>query len=325
MPWSRIAFNRAFCQLAITIGFATGQAGAQVVSGTVTDSGGIPVVGATVAFIEQESDGGTHFATTDDAGIYRIDFARATAIDYSSALPTTTRLLPNYPNPFNPVTLIPYRLAHAGPVELTIYNVLGQPIRTLVSGVREAGEHASRWDGRTHGGHGAATGIYFANLKTTDAVDVGKMVLLDGARGPGPIESESFPARKPTAAEQLGDKVFAVEISSGDLLLFRQRGLSLAAGDVLDFQVPRLKAQVILDGNFRIRSGEQLNEFLRLTRNQPFRVGGSLSIGRLNLADLAPLANLESVGGNLSFFGNGSLESLAGLENLRSVGGRLRV
>ena len=188
---SRRAFNRAFCRLALTIGFATGPAGAQVVSGTVTDNGGIPVVGATVVFIEQEIDGGSHFATTDDAGIYRIDFARTTAIDYSSALPITTRLLPNYPNPFNPETLIPYRLAHAGPVELTIYNVLGQPVRTLVNGVQEAGEHAAHWDGRTRGAQGAAAGVYFARLKTTDAVDVGKMVLLDGARVP--LRPSRFP------------------------------------------------------------------------------------------------------------------------------------
>ncbi len=179
MHWSCRALSRALGQLALVAGIATRPAVAQVISGTVTDMGGAPVVGATIAFIEEETDGRSHVATTDDTGVYRIDFARATAVDYSSALPIATRLLPNYPNPFNPETVIPYRLAHAGPVQLTIYNVLGQPMRRLMSRVQEAGDHIARWDGRTDGGQGVAAGVYFAVFENARCRRCGK----NGAAG----------------------------------------------------------------------------------------------------------------------------------------------
>ena len=325
MYWSDCAFNRRLIQLALAACIAASPAAAQLASGTITDSDGNPVVGATVTFIEEEADGRSHIALADGNGDYRIDFSKTTAIDRSSPRPTTTHLLPNYPNPFNPSTLIPYRLSRGGQVQLTLYNVLGQPIRTLVNETQQAGDHSARWDGRMNSGQGAAAGIYLVQLRTQDVSDVRKMVLLDGARGPDPVASEFIAANKPSSAAQFGNRLFTVEISSADLLLYRQRGLSLAANNILDFQVPRLEAQLILEEDFRIRNVDQLNELLQLTRNQPFRIAGRLSLGRLELVDLSALSNLESVGGDLSLFANQDLMSLTGLENLRSVGGRLRI
>ena len=83
-----------------------------------------------------------------------------------NAIPETTALLPNYPNPFNPETWIPYHLSTDAEVTLTIYDVRGVPVRTLVLGHQTAGVYESRaraasWDGKNQLGELVASGLYF--------------------------------------------------------------------------------------------------------------------------------------------------------------------
>ena len=83
--------------------------------------------------------------------------------------PKETMLLPNYPNPFNPETWIPYRLAEDAFVTLTIYDQSGQIVRTLEVGHRVAAFYESRskaihWDGRNEIGEGVGSGVYFYHL-----------------------------------------------------------------------------------------------------------------------------------------------------------------
>lgn len=92
--------------------------------------------------------------------------------------PQQFRLLPNTPNPFNPETLIRYELPKEGLVQLTVFNALGQKVRTLVRGVELAGAHAVRWDGRDERGVGVAGGMYFYRLEVGELRAVRKMVLL---------------------------------------------------------------------------------------------------------------------------------------------------
>ncbi len=92
---------------------------------------------------------------------------------------TKLALRQNTPNPFNPVTNIQFSVpANAGAVELTVYNVNGQIVRTLVDGEIEAGPHSVVWNGRDEGGRSVATGIYFARLVTAEETDIIKMALL---------------------------------------------------------------------------------------------------------------------------------------------------
>ena len=79
--------------------------------------------------------------------------------------PKETMLLPNYPNPFNPETWIPYRLAEDTNVTLTIYDTNGIMVRHLDLGHQSAGHYAERgkaayWDGRNEDGEAVASGIY---------------------------------------------------------------------------------------------------------------------------------------------------------------------
>ena len=99
------------------------------------------------------------------------------------ALPTATVLLANYPNPFNPETWIPYRLAADAFVTLTIYNSSGQVVRTLDVGHQTAAAYESRskaayWDGRNDLGESVASGLYFYTLTAGDYSATRKMLIL---------------------------------------------------------------------------------------------------------------------------------------------------
>ena len=96
--------------------------------------------------------------------------------------PTATRLLPNYPNPFNPETWIPFELAEASDVTVTIYDVEGSPVRSLHLGRRSAGRYRDRdraayWDGRNHEGEAAASGVYVCELRAGDHREIRRMVI----------------------------------------------------------------------------------------------------------------------------------------------------
>ena len=92
-------------------------------------------------------------------------------------------LLPNYPNPFNPETWIPYRLAHAADVTLTIYDTKGAPVRQFDLGYQSAGAYTNKakaayWDGRLETGEPAASGVYFYGLSAGDYSATRKMLIL---------------------------------------------------------------------------------------------------------------------------------------------------
>ena len=96
--------------------------------------------------------------------------------------PMETALLPNYPNPFNPETWIPYHLANPADVTLTIHAVDGKLVRALDLGHQRAGMYQSRaraahWDGRNAQGEPVASGVYFYTLKAGDFSDTRKMLI----------------------------------------------------------------------------------------------------------------------------------------------------
>ena len=100
-----------------------------------------------------------------------------------SLTPTETELLSNYPNPFNPETWIPYRLAEDAFVTLTIYDLNGRIIRTLDVGHRIASSYESRskaiyWDGKNGLGEQVASGVYFYTLTAGDFSATRKMLIL---------------------------------------------------------------------------------------------------------------------------------------------------
>jgi hypothetical protein len=88
--------------------------------------------------------------------------------------PLAFALLQNYPNPFNPITAIGYHLSAVGDVDLSVYNILGQKVATLVSGKQKAGDYRVEWHAS-----GFASGVYYYRLKTdTGFVQTKKLILL---------------------------------------------------------------------------------------------------------------------------------------------------
>ena len=94
-------------------------------------------------------------------------------------LPTlTTELGENYPNPFNPSTTISFSLQEREHVEITVYNVLGQRVKTLCSEVKEPGRYSLTWDGLNDNSISTASGIYFYKMKTSSYLNIKKMMLI---------------------------------------------------------------------------------------------------------------------------------------------------
>ena len=97
--------------------------------------------------------------------------------------PKKTALLPNYPNPFNPETWIPYHLAHPADVTLMIYDTQGGVVRRLSLGHQSAGYYTDRskaayWDGRNERGESVVSGVYFYELRVDTMSLLRKMVIL---------------------------------------------------------------------------------------------------------------------------------------------------
>ena len=84
----------------------------------------------------------------------------------------------NYPNPFNPTTGIRYSIPRDAKVELSIYNALGQKVKTLVSGIQSAGAHKVVWDGTNQAGVKVASGVYYYRITSGDFHAIRKMMLL---------------------------------------------------------------------------------------------------------------------------------------------------
>ena len=100
----------------------------------------------------------------DPAGLVAVPTVVTEATDAGGA-PAEYTLLPNYPNPFTNRTILPYPLPVPAQVRLTIFNALGQRVRTLVDGKQSAGSHTAVWDGRSENGQNVASGVYLYHLE----------------------------------------------------------------------------------------------------------------------------------------------------------------
>jgi len=113
-----------------------------------------------------------------DTADVQIDAATGVEPTGEGSLPTSYALSENYPNPFNPSTTIEFALPEAGHVELTVFNLLGQRVRTLANQTLAAGTYRVEWDGRDHSGSPVASGVYFYRLRADSFLEAKKMVLL---------------------------------------------------------------------------------------------------------------------------------------------------
>ncbi len=136
------------------------------------DGSGTPT-SATIAFDIRDSsevDIGSYFIVDD------LSFQGVAAVPekpISQAVPVAYSLHQNYPNPFNPVTTIAYDVTHAGPVELTVFDLLGNEVTKLASGNHLTGSYTVTWNAAD-----LPSGMYLYQMKAGDFLQTRKLVLM---------------------------------------------------------------------------------------------------------------------------------------------------
>ena len=195
----------------------------RAVTGTVADADNTPVAGAYITFTYAADTQQTFDAMTASDGGYEVlllpilpDVPTGVGEIQGPGIPETSQLFHNYPNPFNPNTVIPYHLAEPGYVELSIYNALGHKIRTLVDRYQEAGAYSVEWDGRNALGVGVSGGVYFYRLKAGGYERASKMVMVDGAATKGVVFSGRR-LHKPVALAYEEQDRYIVRITGEDI------------------------------------------------------------------------------------------------------------
>ena len=156
------------------------------VAGAIGGGGAAPSAYSANPSIISAADVERWLAGTQGLGVGDANFQRG--IRFLEGLlaaltPKETALLPNYPNPFNPETWIPYRLAHRAEVAITIYDTKGTLVRRLALGNQAAGHYAERgkaayWDGRNEDGETVASGIYIYQFRAGDYAASRRMVIV---------------------------------------------------------------------------------------------------------------------------------------------------
>ena len=110
---------------------------------------------------------------------FRLDTPSDVRVTELEGLPGEFSLSQNYPNPFNPTTTMYFDVPHSAHVTVTVYNVLGQQITTLVDQQMPPGKrHSVDWDGRATSGNQVASGIYFYKMEADNFVETKKMMML---------------------------------------------------------------------------------------------------------------------------------------------------
>jgi hypothetical protein len=121
----------------------------------------------------------TDTANASASGTFKITVTNPTGVEVGSGqLPKESMLFQNYPNPFNPSTVIRYSLINPSHVKLTIYDLLGQKIRTLNDSFQYAGDYSSVWDAKDANNNPVASGVYLYHLETNESTLQKKMLLI---------------------------------------------------------------------------------------------------------------------------------------------------
>ncbi len=138
----------------------------------------------TTGYTDEEVSGGSHlyYVTaiyeTGESNPSNQLLINVVSNDQGADIPAVTKLIGNHPNPFNPSTRISFSLREAGMVQLEIFNLLGQKVKTLVNEPYQAGNHDVTWNGQDDMGRDVGSGLYLYKLKTGRYTSTKKMLLL---------------------------------------------------------------------------------------------------------------------------------------------------
>ena len=274
-----------------------------LLQGRVRLESGQPVAGAQVLLFDlADLRSPPVAATTDERGWFTLPPAAFPG----RAVPERFGLGENYPNPFNPSTIIPYRLPTEMFVRLEVFNVLGQRVATLVEGERPPGSHTATWEAADAQGRAVAAGVYLYRLSGGGRHLTRRMVLIDGQAG----AAVAVPGGSAAGAEfREADRLQGLTVSAEGLVAYVDPAFRAEAGMApLDIVVetpgshPRAKtaATAILgdvDNNGRVDIFDALlvavysaNPALVMPNNGDITLGDVNRDGRTDLADAYHIA-----------------------------------
>ena len=209
--------------------FVVGASAESVLEGRVRLASGEAVASAQVQVFDMTDlqRGAVAQAMTDGTGYFALPLAGLPGL----ALPKRFELGANYPNPFNPSTLIPYHLAASSYVRLEVFNLLGQRIATLVEGERSAGVHTAVWDATAGSGQSVGAGVYLYRLTVGGESQTGRMVLVDGQAGVSAVGSSVLlGASGGSGAAGEGVPVYGLVVSGSGIAPYAVADLGIQAG-----------------------------------------------------------------------------------------------
>ncbi len=197
------------------------------VEGQVRLSSGEPAVGAQVSLFDlADLRAAPLAAVTDGSGHFELSLEGSPSA--LSAVPDRFDLGANYPNPFNPSTVIPFQLPAPTHVRLEVFNVRGQRVTTLVDRVQPAGYHTARWDATDAAGRAVAAGVYLYRLRGGGVSLTQRMVLIDGQAGVPAAGSAPAPG---VAAAAPGDgPVYGLTVSGPGLVPYVDPAFRVTTG-----------------------------------------------------------------------------------------------
>ncbi|MCG2716795.1 MAG: T9SS type A sorting domain-containing protein, partial [Candidatus Marinimicrobia bacterium] len=112
-------------------------------------------------------------------GVFIVEFEPNVDVDeLTSGIPDDFKLLQNYPNPFNPTTQINYSVSRPGNVDISVFNVLGQKVCTLVDGYHNVNYYTVQWNATNDNGFQVPSGIYFYRMETNESSLMKRMLLM---------------------------------------------------------------------------------------------------------------------------------------------------
>lgn len=176
-------------------------------SGTILNDIGRPAAEATIRIVNIADKSESYTAVTDTTGTFSFD---VTGVEDANPIPF--KLYGNFPNPFNPQTRISYSLDTPSEVSISIFNVLGQKVRTIDQGYRAAGFYTAVWDGQDDFGRNGSAGVYLYRLNAGGRFLASKMLMVDSATG-SYIPSRSIPLE---AFKTSGEPLYTVTVTQPD-------------------------------------------------------------------------------------------------------------
>ena len=199
-----------------------------LVEGRVHLSSGEPAAGAQVLLFDlADLRAAPGRASADASGYFALPFGALPG----SVLPERFELGVNYPNPFNPSTVIPYQLPTPMHVRLEVFNLLGQRIDTLIDQERPAGFHTAVWDATNAAGEAVSAGVYLYRLSGDGAKRSRSMVLIDGQAGVPAAGLSAWSPRGPEAEQPA--PVYGLTVSGPGLVPYVDPAFRVEAGGTL--------------------------------------------------------------------------------------------